>query len=115
MEITKELFQGLIESLLNRTQLVMEETVAEAGLTWQDINKVLLVGGSTRTPFISEMIEGFTGLTPSKELNPDEVVALGAAVQASLVEALYKHLWLKQMKQQIVRLILSFVMSIHIA
>ncbi|OAK70770.1 Hsp70 family protein [Lederbergia galactosidilytica] len=87
VEITKELFQGLIESLLNRTQLVMEETVAEAGLTWQDINKVLLVGGSTRTPFISEMIEGFTGLTPSKELNPDEVVALGAAVQASLVEA----------------------------
>lgn len=87
VEITKDLFIELIEPLLSRTQLVMEETVAEAHLTWNEIDKILLVGGSTRTPMISEMIERFTGITPSKELNPDEVVALGAAVQASLIDS----------------------------
>lgn len=86
VEITKELFTELISSLVDRTKIVMEDTLNEAGLTWNDIDKVLLVGGSTRVPLISEMIESFTGICPSKELNPDEVVALGAAVQASLID-----------------------------
>lgn len=86
VEITKELFNELISSIVDRTKYVMEETVQEAGLTWNDIDKVLLVGGSTRVPLIEEVIESITGITPSKELNPDEVVALGAAVQASLID-----------------------------
>lgn len=86
VEITKELFTELISSIVDRTKIVMEDTLNEAGLTWNDIDKVLLVGGSTRVPLISEMIESFTGISPSKELNPDEVVALGAAVQASLID-----------------------------
>lgn len=86
VDITKELFNELISSAVNRTKVVMEDTVKEAGLTWSEIDKVLLVGGSTRVPLITEMIESFTGISPSKELNPDEVVALGAAVQASLID-----------------------------
>lgn len=86
VEITKDFFNELINPLLNRTKIVMEDTVREANLTWNDIDKVLLVGGSTRVPMITEMIESFTGISPSKELNPDEVVALGAAVQASLID-----------------------------
>lgn len=86
VEITKELFNELISSLVNRTKYVMEDTIKQAGLTWNDVDKVLLVGGSTRVPLITEMIESFTGISPSKELNPDEVVALGAAVQASLMD-----------------------------
>ncbi|MFD1850966.1 Hsp70 family protein [Oceanobacillus bengalensis] len=85
-EITRELFNQLIESYIKRTQQIMKETINEAGLTWNDIHKVLLVGGSTRTPIISSMINNFTGIVPSKELNPDEVVALGAAVQAAFIK-----------------------------
>ncbi|WP_382359206.1 Hsp70 family protein [Lentibacillus kimchii] len=85
-EITKTLFNDLIESYLARTSQIMEETIGESNLTWNDITKVLLVGGSTRTPAISDMIERLTGIEPSKDLNPDEVVALGAAVQASSIE-----------------------------
>lgn len=86
VDITKDLFNQLINSLLDRTKIVMEATIEEANLTWSDIDKVLLVGGSTRVPLVEEMIESLTGKAPSKELNPDEVVALGAAVQASLID-----------------------------
>lgn len=86
VEITKDLFNELIKGIVDRTKLVMEDAIKEANLTWGDIDKVLLVGGSTRVPLISETIKDFTGIEPSKELNPDEVVALGAAVQASLID-----------------------------
>jgi len=86
IEVTKDSFQDLISNLLDRTKIVMDATINEANLTWEDIDKVLLVGGSTRVPMIEDMIKDLTGITPSKELNPDEVVALGAAVQASLIE-----------------------------
>src|SRR5699024_653413 len=76
----------LIEPYIKRTEQIMEEAIEEAGLTWQEVDKILLVGGSTRTPLVSEMIESFTNIKPSNELNPDEVVALGAAVQASLID-----------------------------
>lgn len=89
-EITKNLFNELIEPYLKRTEQIMEEAINEAELAWSDIDKILLVGGSTRTPLISSMIERFTSITPSNELNPDEVVALGAAVQASLIETGYR-------------------------
>ncbi|WP_033827718.1 Hsp70 family protein [Bacillus andreraoultii] len=86
IDMTRELFNTLIEPFLKRTQQIMEETIAEAGLAWNEVDKILLVGGSTRTPIISSMIKDYTGIEPSKELNPDEVVALGAAVQASFIK-----------------------------
>ena len=85
IEITREFFNNSIKRLIDRTKMVMEDTLEAAKLTWPNIDKVLLVGGSTRVPQIFEVIKEFTGITPSKELNPDEVVALGAAVQATLI------------------------------
>lgn len=85
-EVTKELFNELIETYLRRTIQIMEEAIGEADLEWSDIDKILLVGGSTRIPRITEVIEQLTGIEPSDELNPDEIVALGAAVQASVID-----------------------------
>src|SRR5699024_4503981 len=86
VDITRELFNDLINGLLEQTKIVMEDTINQAGLSWEEIDKVLLVGGSTRVPQVAEMIEDLTNIKPSTELNPDEVVALGAAVQASLID-----------------------------
>lgn len=85
-EVTKDLFNELIESYLSRTIQIMEEAIEEASLEWSHIDKILLVGGSTRIPRITEVIEQLTGIKPSDELNPDEIVALGAAVQASVID-----------------------------
>jgi len=85
-DITRDLFNDLIKSLLDQTKIVMDATVQEAGITWEDVDKILLVGGSTRVPQVAQMVEELTGMSPSTELNPDEVVALGAAVQASLID-----------------------------
>lgn len=85
-DITRELFNDLITALLDQTKIVMDATVTEAGLSWEEIDKILLVGGSTRVPRVAEMIEELTGIKASTELNPDEVVALGAAVQASIID-----------------------------
>jgi molecular chaperone DnaK len=64
----------------------MEFTLEEAGLQWSDVDKILLTGGSTRMPAVPAMIERLTGNRPSSELHPDEVVALGAAIQGTLLE-----------------------------
>lgn len=87
VEITKEDFEQMISPLVNRTTLVMRSVLAESQLEWSDIDKVLLVGGSTRIPLISEAIEKLTGIEPSKDVNPDEVVAIGAAYQAEILRA----------------------------
>lgn len=86
IEITKELLDDLNASLLNRTALIMETVLNDANLTWQEIDKVLLVGGSTRIPLVRDLIEKTTGITPSSDINPDEAVTLGAAIQTLLLE-----------------------------
>jgi molecular chaperone DnaK len=80
--ITLEQFEDLTRDLLERTEVVMEGVLQDAGLGWTSISKVLLVGGSTRMKAVPALIERITGIKPSRELHPDEVVALGAALQA---------------------------------
>lgn len=82
--LTREEFEECTVSLLNRTQEVLEDVLSEAKLTWADIDKVLLVGGSTRMPAVRTLVERISGKTPELDINPDEAVALGAAVQATL-------------------------------
>jgi molecular chaperone DnaK len=75
-------FEEMISSHLMTTEMLLENTLEDAGLSVGDIDKVLLVGGSTRIPKVSQMLESFFGFAPEKSLNPDEAVALGAAILA---------------------------------
>lgn len=85
-EITREMFEDMNKFLLNRTMLIMETVLSDSGIQWQDIDKILLVGGSTRMPVVRELIENTTGITPSStDVNPDEAVTLGAAIQTALL------------------------------
>lgn len=81
-DFTREEFEEMIKPIVDSTKACMEVALSEAGITWNDINKILLVGGSTRIPAFSDMIRKTTGIEPSHELNPDEAVAIGAAYYA---------------------------------
>lgn len=85
-EITREEFQSMTQRFIDRTALIMEDAIEDAGLEFEDLDKVLLVGGSTRMPAVEELIKEEVGITPSKELNPDEIVAMGAAIQAEMID-----------------------------
>lgn len=82
LEIDRETFEDLIETILDTTVSVMQRTLDEAGLEYENIDKILLVGGSTRIPVIQTMLEEETGIKPSSEVHPDEAVAIGAAYHA---------------------------------
>lgn len=84
--ISREQFEKMISKIYRRTELKMEEALKSAGLEKKDIDKVLLVGGSSRIPYIAENVESFIGKEPSKDINPDEAVALGAAIYSRLCE-----------------------------
>lgn len=90
--LAREAFQELTSDLLERTQARLENVLEEAGLRWPDISKVLLVGGSTKMPAVAEMLQHVSGVNVSREVHPDEAVALGAAVQAALVARTMKPL-----------------------
>ena len=81
MTITKEEFDRLTADLVERTVVPVENALADAHVEKTDISKVLLVGGSTRIPAVRERVTKLMGKEPSGSLNPDECVALGAAVQ----------------------------------
>ena len=85
VELTREKFEELTADLLERCKAMCAVVLSEAGMTWQKIDKVLLVGGSTRMPMVQEMIARISGkeINPH-EVNPDEAVALGAAIQGTL-------------------------------
>ena len=85
IEITKAEFERMIEKNLKDAQTIMEIAMDDANLQWKDLDKILLVGGSTRVPAVQNMIESVTGIKPSHEINPDEAVALGAAYFASTI------------------------------
>jgi len=87
IEITREEFEDATSSLLSRTRDIAEGVVEAAGLRWADIDNLLLAGGSTRMPMVRTMMETVSGKTAERTINPDEVVALGAAAQAHLLEA----------------------------
>lgn len=81
-ELTKEAFEEMIDSYVYETTCLLQAAMDEAGLEYSDLDKILLVGGSTRIPYVKAMILEETGITPSQEINPDEAVAIGAAYDA---------------------------------
>ncbi|SEQ08464.1 Hsp70 family protein [Microlunatus flavus] len=82
--LTRETFEGITENLLARTEMLVEDVVDGAGLSFSDIDKVLLVGGSTRMPMVVKMLTRLTGRAPDQSIHPDEAVAKGAAIVAAL-------------------------------
>jgi molecular chaperone DnaK len=85
--LTREKFEDLVIDLCERCIQICDKTLKDAGIDKKDLDDVILVGGQTRTPKIQEMVKEFFGLSPSKSVNADEVVALGAAIQgASLLD-----------------------------
>jgi molecular chaperone DnaK len=81
MDLTRAKFDELTHDLVERTAIPVQNAMKDAGLSNSDIGKVLLVGGSTRIPAVQEKVKQITGQEPSKSLNPDECVALGASIQ----------------------------------
>ena len=81
MDLTKAKFDELTHDLVERTVVPVQNALRDAGLSVQDIGKVLLVGGSTRIPAVQDKVKQLTGHEPSKTLNPDECVAIGASIQ----------------------------------
>ena len=81
MNLTKAKFEELTNDLTEKTAIPVQNALKDAGYSASDINKVLLVGGSTRMPAVQEKVKQLMGQEPSKTLNPDECVALGAAIQ----------------------------------
>ncbi len=83
--LTRAQFEKLCDSLINATMEPCRKALQNAGLTFSDIDEVILVGGSTRIPAIQEKVQQLFGKTPSKGVNPDEVVAVGAAIQGGVL------------------------------
>ncbi|NEW77952.1 MAG: molecular chaperone DnaK [Gelidibacter sp.] len=83
--LTRAKFEQLIDDLIKRTIEPCKKALKGAGLTVGDINEIILVGGSTRIPAVVEAVEKFFGKSPSKGVNPDEVVAIGAAIQGGVL------------------------------
>ncbi|MBR6308438.1 MAG: molecular chaperone DnaK, partial [Lachnospiraceae bacterium] len=81
MNLTRAKFDELTHDLVERTAIPVQNAMKDAGLTNSDIGKVLLVGGSTRIPAVQDKVKQLTGHEPSKSLNPDECVAIGASIQ----------------------------------
>ncbi len=80
-QLTRQTFEDLVIDLCERCIQICDKTLKDAGIRPQDLDDVILVGGQTRTPRLQEMVKEFFGLSPSKSVNADEVVALGAAIQ----------------------------------
>jgi molecular chaperone DnaK len=85
MELTREEFERRSRHLLEKAKSICEIAMAEAGLEWCHINRILLTGGMTRMPSVREMIRQMSGRPMAEDINPDEAVAMGAALQATLV------------------------------
>lgn len=83
--LTRAKFEQLADSLIQACLEPCKRALADAGLTTSDINEVILVGGSTRIPAVQQLVEQFFGKAPSKGVNPDEVVAVGAAIQGGVL------------------------------
>jgi molecular chaperone DnaK len=84
-ELTREVFENLCQDLISRCRIPVEKALNDARLDKADINEIVLVGGSTRIPAIQELVESLTNKKPNQSVNPDEVVAIGAAIQAGIL------------------------------
>jgi molecular chaperone DnaK len=85
MTLTRAKFEQLVDDLIQRTMPPMEKALKDAGLKPGDVDEVILVGGSTRIPKVQDIVKGFFGKDPHKGVNPDEVVAIGAAIQGGVL------------------------------
>jgi molecular chaperone DnaK len=94
MKLTRAKFEALVDDILQRTLKPCQQALKDAGLNASQIDEVVLVGGSTRIPKIQQMVKEFFGREPHKGVNPDEVVAIGAAVQAGVLSGEVKDLLL---------------------
>ena len=90
--LTRAKFEELIRDLVDATRVPVEQAMKDAGVTANDIHKVLLVGGSTRVPCVQEEVKKITGKDPDKGINPDECVAIGAAIQGGVLSGDVKDL-----------------------
>lgn len=84
--LSRSKFQEMTADLVERCRVAFEKALKDAGLTKNQVNHVILVGGSTRMPAVQELVTSLTGKEPNKTVNPDEVVAVGAAVQAGVLK-----------------------------
>lgn len=84
-ELSRELFEKLCNDLIERCRIPVEKALSDARLNKSNINEVVLVGGSTRIPAIQNLVKSITGKEPNQTVNPDEVVAIGAAIQAGIL------------------------------
>lgn len=84
-ELTRKIFEELCQNLINRCKIPVEKALSDARLAKSDINEVVLVGGSTRIPAVQNLVESLTNKKPNQSVNPDEVVAIGAAIQAGIL------------------------------
>ena len=84
-ELTREKFEELCQNLIERCRIPVEKALSDAKLEKSSINEIVLVGGSTRIPAIQNLVELITGKKPNQTVNPDEVVAVGAAIQAGIL------------------------------
>ncbi|MDT8306115.1 MAG: molecular chaperone DnaK [Anaerolineae bacterium] len=85
MKLTRSRFEQLTEDLVARVRTPVEKALADANISTGQLDEVILVGGSTRMPMIQELVQDMTGKAPNKSVNPDEVVAVGAAIQAGVL------------------------------
>ncbi len=86
MKLTRAQFEQLVHELIDRTVEPMKKALADAGLQVSDIDEVILVGGMTRMPAVQDAVRNFFGKEPNKSVNPDEAVALGAAIQGGVLQ-----------------------------
>jgi len=85
IDLTRAKFEELVEDLVERTMVPVRNALSDAGLSKDDVQKVLLVGGSTRIPAVQRAVKEITGQEPDKGINPDECVAIGAAIQGGVL------------------------------
>ena len=86
VSLSRSKFEELIRDLVEKTRIPCEKAMKDAGLTLNDINEVILVGGSTRIPLVQETVKNIFNKEPNKSVNPDEAVAMGAAVQGGIIK-----------------------------
>ncbi len=94
MKLSRAKFEQLVEDLVERTLEPCKRALADAGLSQKDIDEVVLVGGQTRTPRVQQVVKEYFGKEPHKGVNPDEVVAVGAAIQAAIIKGEVKEVLL---------------------
>ncbi len=85
-KLSRSKFEQLVEGLIERCKLPIDKALKDAGIAKSDIKDVILVGGMTRMPKINQLVEDYFGITPHKGVNPDEVVAIGAAIQSGVLQ-----------------------------